>query len=266
MCAPLAIAAASTAISAAGAISDYSAKNAAASDQARYNTQTQIANMRDRNEVMGYQNQVYSQDIQYANDMLAWAEQEWSRQVEYDTEARKAIRKNTLAAVGQVMLRQVEEDMSVILQGTEVRRQGTQARAQIAAKNADRGVEGNSVDAILQDVFRQEGEVVTVMDMNRNASLRQLNREALALDAQGDQQMANLALKTYAPSTQIRSPSPVGSVQSAAPVAGGNVGQLVTGLAGAVGSGFSNYSQMSGKKVSETVSDLRSWAGRQLTL
>lgn len=267
MCEPVTIlAGASMAISAAGAVSSYMGADKASSEQAKYGVQTQITNMKDRVETIAYQNQVYAQDIQYANDMLEWSKGEWDRQVEYHKAASKAVEKNTLAQVGQVMLRQVEEDMSTILQGTEVRKQGTAARAQIAARSGDRGVEGNSVDAILHDVTRQEGEVLSVQDMNRSATQRQLNREAISIDAQGDQQLANLSLKTYSPQAQVRTPGPVGQVQSAAPVMGPSTGGLVTQLAGSVAQGVSNYSAMSGQTVNQTLKQAGSWASSTFKL
>ncbi|MCB4824281.1 virion core protein, T7 gp14 family [Roseicella aerolata] len=266
MCIPLAagIALAGVAVSAAGTAMSYSAAKSASKAQNSYNAETEKQQLQYRQEVMEYQNQVWEQDLAYSEDLLSWAQGEWNRQERYDVRARQAIEKNTLAGIGQVLLRQVEEDMSVVAQGMEVGRQGQQARASASAR--DRGVEGNSVDAILQDVSRQEGEVLNVMAMNRAGTIRQLNREAVALDAQGDQQLANIQLKTYAPQAQIRQPSPVSPVNPAAPVASPNVGTLVTGLAGAGIQGITNYSTYSGQKVPDTVNDLGKWMGRQFSI
>lgn len=267
MCEPVTIiAGASMAISAASAVAAHQGQEAAASASSKAGVAGQIANMQDRSATLAYQNQTYAQDIAYANDMLEWSQKEWNRQLAYYGEAARAVEKNTLAQVGQVMLRQVEEDMSTILQGTEVRKQGTVARASMAARNADRGVEGNSVDAILNDVTRQEGEVLSVQEMNRSATQRQLNREAIAIDAQGDQNIANLSVKTFAPSTQIRTPGTVASVQQAAPVMGPNTAGLVTGLAGAVATGVSNYSAMNGQTNAQTIKQAGSWASSTFKL
>lgn len=154
--------------------------------------------------------------------------------------------------------------MAVIAQGFEVQRQGQQARAKVRAQ--DRGVEGNSVEAIIQDVTRQEGEVLNVMAMNRSASIRQLNREAQAIDATGDQQLSSIQLKTFAPQAQIRTPTPVNPVNPAAPVATPSSASLITGLAGSALGGLTNYSTFSGQKVSDTVSDLGKWVGRQFSI
>ena len=218
MCDAIAIAAAGVAVSAGSAAAQYSQAQSAAKKQASYNAAVEAQQSAYRVQVMQYQNEVWAQDLKYSGDLLAWAEQEWDRQVRWNEGARKAIEKNTIQAISTILLRQVEEDMATIAQGFEVRRQGAQARARVAAQ--DRGVEGNSVDAILEDVMRQEGEVLTTMALNRSALARQLNREAIAADAQGDQQLASLQLKTYAPQAPIRTPSPVSPVNPAPPVVG----------------------------------------------
>jgi uncharacterized protein YeaO (DUF488 family) len=261
MCDVIAVAAAGVAVSAGGAVASYSAQNSAAGAQRAYNNQVMIQQASDRAVAMHYQNEVWEQDIAYSKDMLAWAETEFERQTRYVDRAAAAIEKNTIAATGQLLLRQVEEDIAVIAQSIDTRTRGSQVRGALAAR--DRGVEGNSVEAIVNDVMRQEGEVLNVMAMNRSASLRAINRQIIEADVQGDQQLANLALKTYAPSQQIRSPAPINSVMPAAPVQGGNVGQLVTGLAGAVTSGFNNYSAMSGLPLDKTVSQAGNWLSRQ---
>ncbi|HWL80106.1 MAG TPA: hypothetical protein VNR89_04075 [Roseomonas sp.] len=264
MCDVITLAAGAVAVSAAGTVASYAQQSDAANKQKTYNRQVSLQQNDYRLQVLDYQNKVWQQDIDYARDMLSWSEEEWNRQVRYDVKARQAVEKNTLAAVGQVMLRQVEEDMAVVAQGVDTRTRGAQARAQLSVR--DRGVEGNSVDAIVNDVTRQEGEVLNVMAMNRASSLRQLNREAIAIDAQGDQQLASIQLKTYAPSTQIREPSPVNPVAPAAPVAGPNVGQLITGLSGAVASGFTNYSSWTGQTMQQTLNQTGNWLSRQFTI
>lgn len=267
MCEPVTIiAAAGVAVAAGGAAASYSAQQSAAKKQGAYNAKVEGQQLDYRQQVLEYQNDVWQQDVDYSNDMLAWSEKEWDRQERYATRAGQAIEKNTLAQTGQLLLRQVEEDMGVVMQGQEQQRRGQVARATVAAGAGSRGVEGNSVDAILNDVTRQEGEVLNVMAMNRSASMRAINQQIVAADAQGDQQLSSIQLKTYAPSLQIRQPSPVSAVNPAAPVAQANVGQLVTGVAGAVQGGFANYSAMSNQPQTKTYSDMGSWVGRQFTV
>ncbi|MCG7364197.1 hypothetical protein MHZ93_23340 [Roseomonas sp. ACRSG] len=261
MCDVIAIAGTAVAVSAAGTAMSYAQQDAASNKQKTYNRTVSAQNEQYRLDTMQYQNDVWQDDIKYSQDMLAWAESEWNRQVEYAGRATKAIEKNTLAATGQLLIRQVEEDMAVIAQGFDTRRTGNVARAQIEAR--DRGVEGSSVEAIINDVTRQEGEALNVMAMNRSSSIRDINNALIAADAQGDQQLASISLKTYAPSQTIRTPTPVSPVNPQAPVAGANVGQLVTGMAGAVQSGFSNYNSMTQQDGATTLNQMGSWVGRQ---
>ena len=65
------------------------------------------------------------------------------------------------------------------------------SRGEYAAR--DREVEGNSVESVLGDVMHQEGEVLTMVDVNRNAMMRQLGREALSFDAQHDTAASQIA-------------------------------------------------------------------------
>lgn len=237
------------AVAVAGSVASYSAQNSAAKKQSNYNKAVEEQQTEYRLDLMEYQNQVWEQDIRYAADMLGWAQTEWDRGVRSDKMAREAIEKNTLAGVSAVLIRQVEEDMATVLQGTEIRRQGATAAARLA--NADRGVEGNSVEAVLQDVARQEGEAMTALAMNRSVSRRQLNRQAIALDAQGDQQLMALQLRTFNPQANIRTPQPISPVAPAAPVAGGNVGQLITGVVGGVTSGMTFGAQANGQNLGQ---------------
>lgn len=264
MCEPISLAAASVAVSAGGAIAGFSASSKNAAAQAAYNRQVELNNRLHRIEVMDYQNQVWEQDIKHAGDTLAWAEREWDRQVRYADRAVDAIEKNTIAATGQLLLRQVEEDIAVVAQSLEVQRTGKQARA--ARRAVDRGVEGGSVDAIINDVTRQEGEALNVMAMNRSATTRAITRQIIEADAQGDQQLASLALKTYSPASQIRAPAPVSPVQPTAPVPQANVGQLVTGLAGAVTGGVNTYNALAGQTTADTFNQAGAWLKRQFTI
>jgi hypothetical protein len=266
MCDVIGIAAAGVAVAAGGAVASYTQQQSAMNQQKKYNSQVEAQQLDYRLLVMQYQNEVWDQDISYANDMLAWSEQEWNRQERYAARAMEAVEKNTLAATGQLLLRQVEEDMGVIMQGQEQRRNEQVARASLTNRAGDRGVEGNSVDAIINDVTRQEGEVLNVMAMNRAASARAINRQIIEADAQGDQQLSSIQLKTYAPSVQIRSPAPVSPVNPAAPVAAPNVGQLVTGVAGAVQGGFASYSAMTEQKQSDTYNQFGNWVSRQFAI
>jgi hypothetical protein len=264
VCVVAVAAVAGVAIAGAAAYSQNQAQKKAANAQSSYNRQVSETQAEYRLESMEYQNEVWAQDVDYARDSLSWAEQEWDRQERYANRAMQAIEKNTLAATGQLLLRQVEEDMAVIMQGQDQRRAGQVARAGIAVR--DRGVEGNSVDAIINDVSRQEGEVLNVMAMNRAASLRAINRQVIEADARGDQQLSSIQLKTYNPASPIRTPAPINPVNPAAPVAGPSTGAMVAQMAGGVVQGFANYSNWSGSDMKTTMSDAGNWIGRQFTV
>jgi hypothetical protein len=121
VCDVIGIAAAGVAVAAGGAVASYSQQSHASQKQNTYNRVTQASNEQFRLDTMEYQNEVWQDDIKYSQDMLAWAEGEWNRQVEYAGRAQEAVEKNTLAATGQLLIRQVEEDMAVIAQGAETR-------------------------------------------------------------------------------------------------------------------------------------------------
>lgn len=264
MCDVTAFAVASVAVSATSAYASHKAGSSAAKAQREYNGEVAALQMSDRVMKLQEQNDTWEQDIKHAGDTLAWAEGEWVRQERAADKAVRAVEKNTLAATGQLLIRQVEEDIATVAQGMDARRTGTVARASRSA--VDRGVEGNSVDGILNDVFRQEGEAVNVMAMNRAAGLRQINRQIIEADAQGDQQLANIAVRTFAPQTPIRQPGVLGSVAPAAPVQGPSTGQLIGNIAGAVVQGVGNYSSWNGQTVKDTVDGARTWIGKQFAV
>lgn len=261
MCDVVAVAAAGVAISAGSAYVTNRGQAANAKQAREYNGQVAALQINDRVLKMQEQNAVWEQDLQYAGDTLSYVEKEWDRQVAASGRAGKAIERNTLAATGTLLVRQVEEDMAAIAQGMEVRRQGAQGRARVASR--DRGVEGNSVDAIVQDVSRQEGEATAVMAMNRAAFTRQINRKIIAADAQGDQQLANLTDKTFAPQVQVRVPGALASVAPAQIPQGPSDAALGLNIASAAIGGLTSYSTMNGQTVKDTFDN---WAGRPPTI
>lgn len=264
MCDVTALAVATVAVSATSAVASHSAQGKAASAQRKYNGEVAALQMSDRVLKLQEQNDTWEQDIKHAGDTLAYAEAEWVRQERAADKAVKAVEKNTLAATGQLLIRQVEEDIAVVAEGMGVRRIGTVARASRAA--LDRGVEGNSVEAIINDVSRQEGEALNVMAMNRSAGRRQLNRQIIEADAQGDQALANIGVRTFAPQTPIRQPGVLGSIAPSAPVQGPSTGQLIGQIGGAVVQGVQNHAAWNGKTVKDTVDSARTWIGNLFTV
>lgn len=214
---PLAFAAASFGLQAASSIGAASQASANAKAQQRAQDEAARTAISDRQRAIDYAEAQFANDLAYSRELLDFTKQEFGRQNERVTAARETIKQNTSATIAQILTRQVEEDMMTVLQAEETRRKGARERATIGAQ--DRGVEGVSVDAILQDVFRQEGEAVAIQEQNRLASGRVLTWQAIAANAQGSQQMMDLQVQTYAPQQRLRTMQPTTAVQPAAPVA-----------------------------------------------
>lgn len=251
---PLVMTAASVALQAGSAIMGHVAAGRAAAAQNAHNAQVEAIQRQHRDEVLRFQNDVWKQDLDFAQENLDWSQDEWSRQTEWVGKAQEAITTNRNAEAFTLMLRGLEETIGFSLETLNVGRQGRTARATFAAK--DRGVEGASIDAVMADVDREVGERRTVMDMNRSALNRQLYREAMALDAQADQQLSQLAsgVKSYAPSAPIRAPSPVQPITPAAQVQGPSTAALAIGLGQAVLGGFNQYNQLTRQDANQTLS------------
>lgn len=258
-------AAAGAAISAASAVSNHMAQGKAAKQSNAYNRALAEQQNRDRESTMRWQNEVWSQDLQFAREQVAWQADEFQRQTAWVAKGQDAITRNRDASAFTLMLRAVEEDISFAFGREDTKRQGRAMRGTFAAR--DRGVEGNSVDAVLEDVFRQEGDAITVQDMNRSALNRQLYRESLAIDAEADQQLSSLAsqVRTFSPSAPIRSPQPVASVAPARETEGPSLTSLGVNLGNAAVGGFNTYNTLSGQTARETVTQLSNWTRRQFS-
>ncbi len=260
------IGAATLAVTAASAYAGYAGQQQQAKKANAYSAATNAANADYRRDVQEYQLDVWQQDLDYANEVLAYSRGEFDKQTLWATTAMAAVERNRDNDAFTLAVRGIEENIAATFQGTSIRSQGQAARGQYAAR--DRGVEGNSVDAVLGDVQRQEGEALTMVEVNRAAGARQLGREALALDAQHDQQLSQIAgnIRTFSPQAPIRAPSPVSLTQPQAPVAGPSVANLAMGIGNAFVSGVSAYNQASGQNMQQTVSQVTGWVGRQFSI
>jgi hypothetical protein len=217
-------------------------------------------------EVQKYQNDTWKQDLDYAAEVLAYSVDEFKKQKKWVEVANATVGKNRDSDAFTLMVRGIEETIASAFQTTGVQRQGQAARAKFSA--ADRGVEGNSTEAVLGEVFRQEGEANTMTELNRENTLRQLEREGIAMDASSDQQMFQIAssMRSFAPNPRVRSPQPLNPIAPTQLVNGPNAGQLISGIMGAGMSGVNTYNAASGQKANETYNQFSSWASRQFTL
>lgn len=244
---PLAIAGASFALQAGQSIMQAQAAGKAAKQQQRQQDTEMWAQIADRFRAIEYAEEQYARDMSFARETLDYAQAEFSRQTKTVERGRETIQRNTSDEVSAVLARQIEEDMALILGARETSRAATGNRATLRAQAGDRGVEGNSVEAIIQDVSRQEGDALNVQAMNRSASDRMLTRQAITTRAQGTQQMMGMGVQTMAPQSQVRVAAPMASIVQQAPVARPNTTlQMAMGIGNAAVGAFNSYNRLAG--------------------
>lgn len=251
MCIAAAAAVIGTGASIAGQIIGFNAQNKAAWEQRAYNAKVEAQDEKYRAELIKYQNVVYQQEVDHGHKVQEWKEGEFARQAVARQNASASIQENLFAQYATILQRMVEEGMAASLNGTGVQRDAQALRAKAQAAADSRGIEGSSVEQIINDVSRQEGENLTVMELNRSATQRQLNLEAMGLKASADQQLYNLPLQTYGPDAPLNPPAPIKAVQPAAPVQGPNRGAMITNVIGAAVQGMQNYSSWSGQTMKQ---------------
>jgi hypothetical protein len=217
-------------------------------------------------EVQRYQNDTWKQDLDYAAEVLEYSQDEFEKQRKWVEVANAAVEKNRDSDAFTLMVRGIEETIASAFQTTGVQKQGKAARAKFAA--SDRGVEGNSTEAVLGEIFRQEGEANTMTELNRENTLRQLEREGIAMDASSDQQMFQIAssMRSFAPNPRVRSPQPINPIAPTQLVNGPNAGQLISGIVGGGMTGVNTYNAASGQNAKQTYDQFSSWVSRQFTL
>lgn len=243
----LILAGATLALGATQAVMGAQAGAAAAKAQQRQQDTQARAQIADRLRAIEYAEEQFTRDMSFAQETLDYSQTEFSRQKKVVERGRETVQRNTSDDVAAVLIRQVEEDMALILSGRETSRAATSGRATLRAQAGDRGVEGNSVDAIIQDVTRQEGEALNVQAMNRSASDRMLTRQAITTRAQGTQQMMGMGVQTMAPQSQVRVAAPMASIVQQAPVARPNTTlQMAMGIGNAAVGAFNSYNRFTG--------------------
>lgn len=240
----------------------------AAHEQRAYAMQVETVQTQYRLEQHKHGNETYRQDIQYGNDLLAYQKSEFTRQEAHLTRATESIQKNYFVKVGTILTRMVEENISSALQVDGVQKTGRSERAKETVKASERGVEGTSVDQIINDISRQEGNAVHVMEMNRSAVQRQLMLEALGLKSQADAAVGNLEVRTFQPQPIPQAPAPPGPVTPAAPmqqpampqrVNGPSFAKLMFDVGGDFAQGYGTYRNYTGND--RAVATIRAWPG-----
>ena len=245
------IALASTAASVGGTIMGFGAQNKAAWEQRAYNAKVEAQQEKYRAELIQYQNVVYQQEVDHGHKMLDYQESEFKRQERFIEKGTESIQKNLFAQYATLLQRAVEENMATTFQSVENDKSVISARAKGQVAADARGVEGSSLDQLLNDVSREGGDNETILQLNRNATARQLNLEAMGLKASADQQLYNLPIQTFQPMAPLNPPQPVSPVTPAAPVAGPNRGAMIANVVGGVVQGMSNYATWSGQTMKQ---------------
>lgn len=241
----------STGVGIAGQVIGHNAQKKQATDQWLFNAKQEAQAEEYRGQQIKYQNELYRQSVDYGFEYLDHQKNEFSRQVKHIEQSSKVIEKGRTAQYGTLLLRQVEEGIASALGVDEANRQARKMKAGAEAYSGDRGIEGITVEQIIGDVARQQGEAVTVMEMNRSATMRQLNLEMQGVKAQADNALINMPVQTYNPSTPINKPDPVSPVRQSEPVPMPSSGALAAGIAGSVIGGVTNYSKWSGTPMND---------------
>jgi len=200
-----------------------------------------------RKEVIRYQNTVYKQDIKYGGQYLDWQKSEFARQGEMVEKATQNIQKNLFQQYATMLTRAVEENIAHTFNMDTTAREARKAQASARAAADAKGVEGSTIEQIIGDVKRQRGEAEGILEMNRSATMRQLNLEMLGLKASADQALYNIPIQTFSPSAPLAPPQPVSPVQPQAPLTKPSSGALAVNVVGGVLQGMQNYASWSGQ-------------------
>ncbi|MCZ8044681.1 MAG: hypothetical protein O9330_19615, partial [Beijerinckiaceae bacterium] len=160
--------------------------------------------------------------------------------------AQESIQKNLFAQYATLLQRQVEEGMAFTFETVNASKDAAAMRAKGQVAADAKGIEGSTIEQLIDNVSREEGDTRTVLHLNRSATQRQLTLEAMGLKASADQQLYNLPTNVFQPEAPLNPPSPVNPVSPAAPVASPSKGALVANVVGSVVSGMSNYASWSG--------------------
>ncbi|CUA90936.1 hypothetical protein Ga0061061_1172 [Chelatococcus sambhunathii] len=254
MCVAAAAAIISTGASVAGQIFSFQAQNKAAWEQRAYNMKVEAQQERYRAELIQYQNVVYQQEVDYGKKVLDYQKSEFARQENFVAKATESIQQNLFAQYATLLQRAVEEGMASSFQSVQNQKSvmAAQAKGRVAADA--KGIEGSSIEQLINDVAREGGDNETIIALNRSATQRQLAIEAMGLKASADQQLYNLPIQTFQPNAPLNPPQPVSPVTPAAPVAGPNRGAMIANVIGSAIQGASNYATWSGQSFKQAFS------------
>jgi len=242
-------------VSAAGSLASYSAEAEYAADAETARLQQQANAKYYWRQVETFNNEIYRQDIEYAEDLLDYQREEFAAQRQWFDQSGDLIRRDYVNQLGTLLTRAVEETIAAQLLGEDAIRQGRRERATAAAQAGERGVSGNTVDMLLGDVRRQEGEALTSIDRNRAAISRQMQLEALGLKARADTAINQLPLSTFQPITPPKPPAPTSPVSPTAPVPQPSPIGAIGNAVGAIGQGYMGYYANRGQRMPSSLTN-----------
>lgn len=196
-----------------------------------------------------YNASAYQNDLAYRDALVKQQNEDAARQIEYVERAAKGINDNLRTQYATLGQRIIEERISAAIRTQDAVRQGQKERSTAEVIMGERGIEGNSVDNVLNDVDAQVGRAKDMVRMNTEASDRQLSLTGQGLRAEADTALNAIPMKTF---------NPIAPVQARQNVAGPSGAMLAFQLGGAALGGVSDYSKYSGNSLREITSGLRS--------
>jgi hypothetical protein len=218
------------------------AQSDAADAQASHNRAITAARRRYAREVEAWQNEQYNNELAYVEDILDYRENEFERYKVWREKVEGNVQQNYFGKLATTMARMTEEAIATELANMSYQQQGQDQRAQVTTGAAERGVRGNSVQALLGEIERQESTAITQNTMSNEATQRQLERQMEGYEAEAESTLLNLPRLSFEPIQMPNEPAPVNPVEPAPPVS--RPSMLGAGLS-IIGQGISTYAQYS---------------------
>ena len=237
MCLMLAGLALSAASSVAGTVLSAGAANTQKWATAAADAQTKAQQETYRADLMEYNNTTYASNIEYREQVMDFQKSEWDRQVDFVTKQTGRAEENYFTKMGALLTQAFEQQIAETFQIQSTEAQGRSARGTLGVSTGERNIDGNTVRMLEGELFRQEGEALTTIDLNRQSRDRQVVLEQKQLSAEHYTRVSSLQLQADSPLAPIQTPSPVAQVAPIQTPQRSNNGLLIAASIGsAVGS------------------------------
>jgi hypothetical protein len=231
-----------------GSIAGFAQQNKQTWENNAYAMQQQAVQEKYRADLMEYNNEVYRSELDYRANVLDYRESEFKRQVEFVDTARNNMEQNYFVKVGTVLTRAFEEQLADTFQMVETQKEGSATRASVQAVIGERGIEGNTADLLTGDVTRQEGEALSMLELNKKRRTAQTDLDILSVKAEHDTRIGQLQIQTDSPLSPVNRPSPVAPVTQARMQSGPSSFATAVNIASSVLSGINGYRTANGMK------------------